>query len=81
MERKLIISHKPCCRICGKPLESWNPFGRVHEHPQCIAEQVSDALMIIVKQSFAETREKQPPRDQERQAMAYSETLARYGNS
>jgi len=78
MERKLLISHKPNCRICGKPIEEWNPFGEVHEHPACIADQVSDALMAIVKQSFKETKEKQILRDQERQLLAYSETLALY---
>jgi hypothetical protein len=78
MERKLIISPVPNCRICGKPLQEWNPFADVHEHPQCIAEKVSEALMAIVKQSFKETREKQIQKQNDREALAYCETLARY---
>lgn len=56
MERKIIISHKPCCRICGKFMESWNPFAEVHEHPKCTAEHLSDALMTIVRKSFSDTK-------------------------
>jgi len=57
-------------------MEEWNPYAYTHEHPKCIAEHVSDALMTIIKQSFKETKEKL--QDTNRQAMAYSETLARY---
>lgn len=47
-----IISRRPNCNHCGKPMESWNPFGDFHEHPECSADRTSDKLMEIIKQQF-----------------------------
>lgn len=54
-----IISRRPNCNHCGEPMESWNPFGDFHEHPECSADRVSDKLMEIIKQQFEAMKVKQ----------------------
>lgn len=44
----MIISVQPKCKTCGKLMSEWNPFAEDHEHPQCLAERISQNLMKIV---------------------------------
>lgn len=47
-----IISPQPKCKLCGKLMNEWNPFAKEHEHTQCTANRISDALIEIVKKQL-----------------------------
>ena len=54
MNYTIIKSKRPNCKICGKPLKEWNPFvaDNEHEHTECTADRISDAMMVYVKDAI-----------------------------
>jgi hypothetical protein len=52
MERKIIISEQPKCKICGKLMLKWNAWADECEHVECIAERTSTSLIEIVKKQL-----------------------------
>jgi len=52
MEYKKIISEQPYCKTCKNIMKEWNPFASEHEHIECIAERVSDKMLLEIKIQF-----------------------------
>jgi hypothetical protein len=49
MELKTIISKQPICKTCNKPLLTWNPFEKEHEHYKCASDRIVASLMDLVR--------------------------------
>ena len=47
--RIIIMGTHPKCRICGKPMKSWNAFAQEHTHSMCLANEISEKLINVVK--------------------------------
>lgn len=40
---------------CGKPLQTWSPFGKIHHQIKCRSEEISDTLISIIKKQLNNT--------------------------
>jgi len=42
----------PSCSVCKKPLESWNPLIKNEKCIPCTADEISTAMIKIVKEQY-----------------------------
>ena len=45
MDKYLIISEQPTCKLCGIKLKEWNPFEDSPCHIECISEAITKKLI------------------------------------